>query len=149
MLCILYTCKCNSIVIFKMTKTSVYMYVLVHLLCPVFYFSLSNSIKSLQNGNITAFNIYCFSSHCVRFLLSMYCLISCYESVYILYDTLVRSFSKYHIWLFICDDVLHIKNISNLNWKLNRIVYNLTQLLIKIMYKILRTFMFESFEARH
>lgn len=57
----------NSIVLFIMTKTSVYVFVLIHLLCPVFYFSLSNSIKSLQNGNTTAFNIYCFSSHCVLF----------------------------------------------------------------------------------
>lgn len=29
----------NSIVIFIMTKTSVYVFVLIHLLCPVFYFS--------------------------------------------------------------------------------------------------------------
>lgn len=127
--------------IFKLTKTSVYMFVLIYLLYPVVYFSLSNSIKSLQNGNTTAFNIYCFSSHCVIFLLSMYCLLPCYESFYILYDILVRIFSKYHIWLFICDDVLHIKYISNLNWKLNRIVFYFTKLSIKIMYKIFRTFL--------
>lgn len=39
----------------------------------------------------TSFNIYCFSSYCVPTpLLSLYRLFPCYESVYILYDSLVR-----------------------------------------------------------
>lgn len=41
----------------------------------------------------TSFNIYCFSNYCVpTSLLSLYRLFPCNESVYILYDILVRVF---------------------------------------------------------
>lgn len=78
----------NSTWLCQMTHTSFYLYYLFRLMCPVYFFFLSN----LYNWCKTALNIYCFSSYCVLIsLLSLFRLFPCYESFYILDVTLFES----------------------------------------------------------
>lgn len=63
----------------------------------------------------SSFNIYCFSNYCVpTSLLSLYRLFPYYESVYILYDILVRVFVNtiFDILHCIWYGMQHIPNIS-------------------------------------
>lgn len=109
------TRKCNSILIFKITKTSFYMYFLFHLLCPVFYFSLSNSIQSFQNDNTKSCNIYWFSSHCgqVFFIISALFTSLLWVCLYFIWYPIEGFLSKYHACRIICYNVLHIKIYIN------------------------------------
>lgn len=105
---------------------------------PCIHFNLS-----VTNDNETLFNLYC-----LYFLLSLYCLLPCHESVSILYDTLVYVFSKFNIWFIIWYEMVHGQNMCILNRKADHVVYNLTQFLMKIMYKIFsRRFPYNSHEA--
>lgn len=82
------TCEYISIQLWKMILTSLYMQNVLRLLCPTLYISLT-----ITKWYETSFNIYCFSNYCVpTSLWSLYHLFPCCESVYILYDILVRLF---------------------------------------------------------